>query len=141
MHAAFVFEDVKYVVNDQELNAYRSLRTPEEYRAFFHAFWTRRDPTPARAHNVRLAEHYRRLRQAEQDLDLTSTNISHASAALRWPSILTTKGQSYRTVRSQGNRRRPRRLAASHARKTVRSLLARSRPTSVISKRQRGLPD
>ena len=65
--AALVFEDAKYVVSGEELAQYRALETPEAYRAFFRAFWTKRDPTPARAVNVRLAEHYKRLLRAEKD--------------------------------------------------------------------------
>ena len=65
--AALVFEDAKYLVSKEELEAYRALETPEAYRTFFRAFWTKRDPTPARAVNVRLAEHYHRLLRAERD--------------------------------------------------------------------------
>ena len=56
MHAAFVFEEAKYIVNEEELAAYRSLERPQEYIAFFDAFWARRDPMPARSFNARLAE-------------------------------------------------------------------------------------
>ena len=42
-------------------------RRPRHTAPFFRAFWARRDPTPARAVNVRLAEHYRRLLRAEKD--------------------------------------------------------------------------
>lgn len=65
--AALVFEDARYVVSEEELAQYRALETPEDYQAFFRAFWAKRDPTPAREVNVRLAEHYERLLRAEKD--------------------------------------------------------------------------
>ena len=65
--AALVFEDAKYVIGPDELSRYRALETAEDYRAFFQAFWAKRDPTPARDVNARLAEHYRRLLKAEGD--------------------------------------------------------------------------
>ena len=67
LEAALVFDDFKYIINDEELTLYRTLDTPEEYQAFFQAFWVRRNLLPARPLNLRLAEHYRRLLVAEQD--------------------------------------------------------------------------
>ena len=67
--AAFVFEDIKYLLKDRELNAYRKLNTAPAEIAFFREFWNRRDPTLAAAIQVRLAEHYRRLRRAEKDYE------------------------------------------------------------------------
>ncbi|MBC7188531.1 MAG: GWxTD domain-containing protein [Calditrichaeota bacterium] len=67
--ANLVFEDVKYVLNDQELEFYRSLRSPDSLIAFFRAMWTERDPTPAAETNCRLAEHYRRLLYAEKNYE------------------------------------------------------------------------
>lgn len=65
--AAVVFNDFKYVFSPEELERYQALERPGEYREFFRVFWTGRDPTPAQAANVRLAEHYRRLLVAEQE--------------------------------------------------------------------------
>jgi tetratricopeptide (TPR) repeat protein len=65
--AAFMLEDFKYVMNDRELATYRNLRSPAEYRQFFSAFWVERNLMPARQVNTRLAEHYDRLRTAEQE--------------------------------------------------------------------------
>ncbi|MFB3131616.1 MAG: tetratricopeptide repeat protein [Rhodothermales bacterium] len=67
LEAALVFDDFKYIINDEELTLYRTLDTPEEYQAFFQAFWVRRNPLPARSPNLRLTEHYRRLLVAERD--------------------------------------------------------------------------
>ncbi len=67
--ADLVFEDIKYIVTDEELATYRSLPTIPEKQHFFTALWTRRDPTPAADVNVRLAEHYRRLVYAEKNFE------------------------------------------------------------------------
>lgn len=66
VEADLVFEDVKYIVTDEELNRYQSISTVDEKKDFFYALWIERDPTPAAAINVRLAEHYRRLIYAEK---------------------------------------------------------------------------
>jgi tetratricopeptide (TPR) repeat protein len=64
--AALVYEDVKYVVNDQEMAAFARLSWPDEYAAYFRKVWVSRDPIPSQAYNVRLAEHYRRLLYVEK---------------------------------------------------------------------------
>jgi tetratricopeptide (TPR) repeat protein len=64
--AELVFDDVKYIVTDAELQRFRDLDLPLDYRAFFHGLWTKRDPTPAARFNARLAEHYRRLLYVEK---------------------------------------------------------------------------
>ncbi len=63
--ALLVFEDVKYILREDERVAFDTLASPEAYQAFFRAVWARRDPMPAAAWNVRLVEHYRRLRYAD----------------------------------------------------------------------------
>jgi len=75
--ARFLFEDFKYIFNLQELETYRRLQTPEEYHAFFQAFWERRDPMPGRPVNVRLVEHYRRLLVAERDYAYDGPRLWH----------------------------------------------------------------
>ena len=64
--AAAVFEDIKYIITDQELTDYRSITILAERKDFFKKLWLRRDPTPAAALNSRLAEHYRRMIYAEK---------------------------------------------------------------------------
>ncbi|MFZ5518996.1 MAG: GWxTD domain-containing protein [Candidatus Zhuqueibacterota bacterium] len=64
--AALVFEDIKYILKDEELSEYKSLTTPNHYRDFIRKLWVSRDPTPAMPTNNRLAEHYRRLLYAEK---------------------------------------------------------------------------
>lgn len=62
-----LFEDAAFLFTPEEEAAYRSLAEAEALRAFWRAFWAQRDPMPARAVNARLAEHYRRLAEAERE--------------------------------------------------------------------------
>ena len=65
--AEIVFEDMKYIMSDEELNLYKTLSTLERKRSFFHAFWNIRNPTPGSYSNARLIEHYRRMLYAEKN--------------------------------------------------------------------------
>ena len=65
--ALVLFEDIKTIASPSELAAFERIDELEEYRKFFNVFWNRRDPMPAAPYNARMAEHYRRLRIAEQD--------------------------------------------------------------------------
>jgi len=64
--ADIVFENIKYIMNDEELSSYRLLRTGTDAKKFFATFWTKRNPYPAEQSNARIAEHYKRLVYAEQ---------------------------------------------------------------------------
>ena len=66
LDAQLMYEDVKYVVTVEEMDAFSKLETPESCREFFRKIWVSRDPTPAVSPNVRLAEHYRRILYAER---------------------------------------------------------------------------
>jgi GWxTD domain-containing protein len=67
--AALIFENLKYIISDKELEQYRSLSSDRHKSAFFHAFWRLRDPMPAAAINYRLLEHFHRYLYAEQQLE------------------------------------------------------------------------
>ncbi len=67
--ADLIFEELKYIVTNEELENYRALNSPAEHIAFFYAFWAKRNPTPAAPNNVRLAEHYRRLLYVEENYE------------------------------------------------------------------------
>lgn len=67
--ADLIFEDIKYIVTDEEWKNYRRLGALVERIAFFRQFWAKRDPTPAAPLNARLAEHYRRLSHAERNYE------------------------------------------------------------------------
>ena len=63
--ADIVFEDIKYIVTDDELHQYQSLTSPSEAKKFFAAFWAKRNPHAAASTNARIGEHCRRLAYAE----------------------------------------------------------------------------
>lgn len=65
--ALLVFEDFKYIFSESELDQFGSLHAPDSLRAFFEAFWVRRNPLPSAAVMERMTEHYRRLLKAEKD--------------------------------------------------------------------------
>lgn len=66
VEAALVFEDIKFILKDEELSEYQSLHTVREKIDFFHKIWVSRDPMPASDVNARLAEHYRRILYADK---------------------------------------------------------------------------
>ena len=67
--SALLFEDLKYIITDAELDAYASLSSDRRKQAFFRTFWARRNPTPSAPSNPRLLEHYRRLLLAESEFE------------------------------------------------------------------------
>ncbi len=75
--ARLVLDDIKHIITDPELNLFNSLSSKEEYKAFFEAFWSKRDPMPARPVNVRMTEHYRRLLYAEQEFAYNGFRLWH----------------------------------------------------------------
>src|SRR5580658_8828705 len=50
-------EEVRYIISDEELNAYKTLNTDEERESFVEQFWLRRDPTPDTEENEYREEH------------------------------------------------------------------------------------
>ncbi|RMD85557.1 MAG: tetratricopeptide repeat protein [Calditrichaeota bacterium] len=63
--AAFMFEESKYIFNDQEFERYEQLTTVQEKRQFFRQFWSSRNPLPATDVQLRAIEHFQRLLHAE----------------------------------------------------------------------------
>ena len=59
-------EVLRYIATDAELTEMDRLRTPEERRAFWEAFWQRRDPLPETSRNEAMEEFYKRVRYADQ---------------------------------------------------------------------------
>jgi len=89
LDAELVFDDVKYIVTEKELQEFRQLAAPGEYSAFFRNLWIKRDPTLGKNTEQRLMEHYRRLRYAEKyclddDID-TWANNPDKLADLKFP--------------------------------------------------------
>lgn len=89
LDAELVFDDVKYIVTEKELQEFNRLATPSDYAAFFHNLWIKRDPTQGKNTEQRLMEHYRRLLYAEKycldnDVD-TWANNPDKLADLKFP--------------------------------------------------------
>ncbi len=64
-----VFEDIKYIVTEDEFDSYRVMDSVNDKVTFFRTFWASRDPTPASEQNARLIEHYRGLIYAEENYE------------------------------------------------------------------------
>jgi tetratricopeptide (TPR) repeat protein len=63
----FLFEEMKYIFTDAELESYRSLKTAELKRVFLSKMWQIRNPLFATERNPRMVEHIRRVLVAEKD--------------------------------------------------------------------------
>lgn len=64
--ADLVFEDVKYLISDEELAKYDALKSAADAREYFTTFWAKRNPYPAQRANARIVQHYERLAYAEE---------------------------------------------------------------------------
>jgi GWxTD domain-containing protein len=62
----WVDEDVRWIISDQELKAFKTLSNDEERDAFIEAFWQRRNPNPDSPENEFREEHYRRIAYANE---------------------------------------------------------------------------
>jgi GWxTD domain-containing protein len=54
-------EDVRWIITDQEMKAFKSLSNDEERDAFIEQFWQRRNPDPESPENTFRDENYRRI--------------------------------------------------------------------------------
>ena len=59
-------EDVRWIITDEELSAFKKLSNNAERDQFIENFWQRRDPTPDTAENEYKEEHYRRIAYANE---------------------------------------------------------------------------
>lgn len=59
-------EDVRWIITDEELAAFKKLSNNAERDQFIEMFWQRRDPTPDTAENEYKEEHYRRIAYADE---------------------------------------------------------------------------
>ncbi|MHB1022083.1 MAG: GWxTD domain-containing protein [Acidobacteriaceae bacterium] len=62
----WVDEDVRWIITDQELKAFKSLSNDEERDNFIEQFWRRRNPNPDSPENTYREEHYRRIAYANE---------------------------------------------------------------------------
>jgi GWxTD domain-containing protein len=59
-------EDVRYIISEEELSAFKQLSNDEERDQFIEQFWLRRNPTPESVENPFKEEHYRRIAYANE---------------------------------------------------------------------------
>jgi GWxTD domain-containing protein len=59
-------EDVRWIITDQEMKAFKNLSNDEEREAFIENFWLRRNPNPESPENEFREEHYRRIAYANE---------------------------------------------------------------------------
>ena len=59
-------EDVRWIISDEEKQAFMQLSNDEERDQFIEQFWLRRDPTPDTVENEYKEEHYRRIAYANE---------------------------------------------------------------------------
>jgi GWxTD domain-containing protein len=57
-------QDVAYIIDPEEREVYKSLKTNEEREKFIEQFWQRRNPDPDNTNNSFKEEHYRRIAYA-----------------------------------------------------------------------------
>ena len=62
----WVNQDVRWIITDQELKAFKSLSNDEERDAFIEQFWQRRNPDPESPDNAYRDENYRRIAYANE---------------------------------------------------------------------------
>src|SRR6202522_1011529 len=62
----WVDEDVRWIITDQELKAFKSLSNDEERDNFIEQFWQRRNPDPDSPENEFKEENYRRIAYANE---------------------------------------------------------------------------
>ena len=62
----WVDEDVRWIITDQELKAFKSLSNDEERDNFIEQFWQRRNPDPDSPENEYREENYRRIAYANE---------------------------------------------------------------------------
>lgn len=62
----WVDEDVRWIITDQELKAFKSLSNDEERDNFIEQFWQRRNPSPDSPENEYREDHYARIAYANE---------------------------------------------------------------------------
>jgi GWxTD domain-containing protein len=66
VYKKWVDEDVRWIITDQELQAFKSLSNDEERDQFIEKFWLRRNPNPDSPENEYREEHYARIAYANE---------------------------------------------------------------------------
>jgi GWxTD domain-containing protein len=66
VYKKWVDEDVRWIITDQEMQAFKSLGNDEERDQFIENFWLRRNPNPDSPENEYREEHYARIAYANE---------------------------------------------------------------------------
>jgi GWxTD domain-containing protein len=66
VYKKWVDEDVRWIITDQEMQAFKHLSNDEERDSFIEQFWLRRNPNPDSPDNEYRDEHYRRIAYANE---------------------------------------------------------------------------
>ncbi|HTC74431.1 MAG TPA: GWxTD domain-containing protein [Edaphobacter sp.] len=66
VYKKWVDEDVRWIITDQEMQAFKSLSNDEERDQFIENFWLRRNPNPDSPENEYREEHYARIAYANE---------------------------------------------------------------------------
>jgi GWxTD domain-containing protein len=72
-YAAWLNQDVRWIITDEERAAFKHPRSDEEREQFVRQFWLRRDPTPETFLNEFKQEHYRRMLYANEHFATADT--------------------------------------------------------------------
>lgn len=65
-YKTWVDQDVRWIITDQELSAFKQLSNDEERDQFIENFWRRRNPNPESPENEYREEHYARIAYANE---------------------------------------------------------------------------
>lgn len=65
-YRAWLTEDVIYIITEKERDVFLKLASDRDRDIFIEAFWNQRDPTPGTPQNEFKAEHYERIRYANE---------------------------------------------------------------------------
>jgi GWxTD domain-containing protein len=79
----WLFEDVVYIITEEEKKAFTDLKDDAERDRFIEQFWARRNPDPGSSNNAFKEEHYRRIAYANE----------HFASII--PGWLTDRGRTY----------------------------------------------
>ncbi len=66
VYKKWIDEDVRWIITDQEMQAFKSLSNDEERDQFIENFWLRRNPNPDSPENEFREEHYARIAYANE---------------------------------------------------------------------------
>ena len=67
VYKKWMYEDVAYIITDEEKKTFKSLKTDEEREQFIEQFWLRRDPDPDTDTNEYREEYYQRIAYANEN--------------------------------------------------------------------------